>query len=68
MSKRNISPEVRAFFAEIGRQNGKKLFKERGSEYFRNLAAKRKTHGRQKPKEEAVEQSEKHEQNPDQTT
>lgn len=47
----NVSPEVSAFFAEIGRKNGKKLFEERGSEYFKAIAAKRKIHGRQKPKE-----------------
>lgn len=51
-TKLDLSPEVRSFFAEIGRKNGKKLYKERGSEYFKKIAAMRKTHGRQKAKPE----------------
>jgi len=45
--KTKLDPAVKAFFAEIGHRNGAKLFKERGSQYFRDIAAKRKTHGRQ---------------------
>lgn len=48
--KRPVPPEVSEFFAEIGRKNGKALFEKRGSEYFKQLAARRKIHGRQKPK------------------
>lgn len=48
MSKRTLSPEVREFFAEIGRKNGKELFRKHGSEYFRRIAGMRKRHGRQK--------------------
>lgn len=50
-TKKDIPPQVREFFAEIGRKNGTKLFQERGSEYFRKIAGMRKTHGRQKPPE-----------------
>lgn len=47
----DINPEVRKFFAEIGRKNGKKLFAERGSQYFKDIAGKRKRFGRlPKPK------------------
>jgi hypothetical protein len=52
MSKKQTAPEIKAFFAEIGHRNGTKLFKERGSEYFKRIAAMRKVHGRQKPKDE----------------
>lgn len=50
MSKRQLPPEVRAYFQQIGSRNGKKLYKERGSQYFRDIAAKRKRHGAQKIK------------------
>lgn len=46
--KKPIPNEVRTFFAEIGRKNGKKLFEERGSEYFSKIAGMRKLHGRQR--------------------
>jgi len=53
MSKKmDLDPSVRAFFAEIGRKNGKALFEKHGSEYFKRIASLRKTHGRQvKPKD-----------------
>lgn len=54
-NKLDLNPEVRAFFAEIGRKNGKALYAKHGPEYFRRIAAMRKTHGRQKPKEEVKE-------------
>ena len=38
--------EVRKYFAEMGRRSGNKLMKERGSQYFRNIASKRKRFGR----------------------
>lgn len=40
--KKEIPEEVRQFFADMGRKSGNKLLKERGPEYFRALAAKRK--------------------------
>lgn len=47
-----MSPEMKEYFRELGRIRGNKLKEERGSEYFRKIAAMRKTHGRQKKKEE----------------
>lgn len=46
MSKRNLSPEVREYFQKIGRERGLALKEKYGSDYFRNIAAKRKTFGR----------------------
>lgn len=46
MSK--ITNEVRDFFREIGRKNGKALYEKHGPEYFKKISAMRKTHGRQK--------------------
>lgn len=57
MSKKTLSPEVKAFFAEIGRKNGKALYAKHGPEYFKRIAAMRKTHGRQKPKEDGTSNS-----------
>jgi hypothetical protein len=48
MDKKPLDPAVKDFFAEIGHRNGTKLFNERGSQYFKDIAAKRKKHGRQK--------------------
>lgn len=53
MSKKTLSPEIREFFAEIGRKNGKALYAKHGSEYFKRIAGMRKTHGKQKLKEES---------------
>lgn len=47
-----MTPELREYYRELGKKRGKKLFEERGPEYFRKIAAMRKTHGRQKKKEE----------------
>lgn len=55
MSKKNISPEVKKFFEEIGRKNGKALYAKHGPEYFKRISAMRKIHGRQKPKPEVQE-------------
>ena len=49
--KENVPPEVSKYFAKLGKKSGKKLFNERGPEYFSMISKKRKTHGRQKPKE-----------------
>ena len=49
-----MSEEIRKYFAEMGRRSGNKLYKERGSEYFRKIAAKRKRFGRL-PKKKATE-------------
>ena len=38
--------EVRKYFAEMGRRSGNKLMRERGSQYFRDIASKRKRFGR----------------------
>lgn len=54
-TKRKVPPEVSAFFAEIGRENGKKLMEKHGPEYFSRIAGMRKTHGRQKKKEEVID-------------
>lgn len=40
--KKELPKEVKQFFADMGRKGGKKLFEERGSQYFKDLAAKRK--------------------------
>jgi len=45
---KNISPEVRKYFQEIGRKRGLALKEKYGSDYFKKIAAMRKTHGRQK--------------------
>lgn len=46
--KKKIPKEVSKFFAEIGRRNGRKLMEKYGSDYFRNIARKRRTFGRQR--------------------
>lgn len=46
--KKNVPAEVSAFFSPIGKANGKKLFQDRGSEYFSKISRMRKTFGRQK--------------------
>ena len=51
MSKMKLTPEVREFFAEIGRRNGEKLMQERGSEYFSKISKMRKRYGRLSKKE-----------------
>lgn len=50
MNKTTITPEISKYFSSIGKKGGEKN-KEKGSQYFRDIAAKRKTHGRQKVKE-----------------
>jgi len=40
--KKEVPESVREYFAAIGKKNGDKLFKERGSEYFSRIAAMRK--------------------------
>lgn len=56
MTNKNVPPEVSAFFREIGVRNGKKLFEDRGSEYFSKISKMRKTFGRQvKPVNEEKE-------------
>lgn len=44
----DVTPELSAYFSKLGKKGGDKLLKERGREYYRMIAAKRKTHGRQK--------------------
>lgn len=56
-TKKQLSPEVKAFFSEIGHRNGTKLMQERGPEYFREIRKKRKTYPKLKKTEE-TEQSE----------
>jgi hypothetical protein len=46
-AKREISPEVREYFRQIGRKRGNALKEKYGSDYFKKIAAMRKTHGRQ---------------------
>lgn len=48
--KKDISPEVRKYFQEIGRIQGNRLKEKYGSEYFKKISAMRKVHGRQMPK------------------
>ena len=55
MANKNTPPEVSAFFHDIGKRNGKKLFEERGSKYFSNISKMRKTFGRQKKNENQEE-------------
>lgn len=50
MSKKTLTPEMREYFREIGRVRGNALKEKYGSDYFRQIAAKRKTFGR-KPME-----------------
>jgi hypothetical protein len=54
-TKKNLSPEVRAFFAEIGHRNGTKLKQERGSEYFRAIRAQRKNYPKQNREKDSQE-------------
>jgi len=44
--KKPITPEVREYFREIGRKRGNALKAKFGSDYFKEIAAKRKTFGR----------------------
>lgn len=44
--KKPITPEVREYFREIGRKRGNALKAKYGSDYFKKIAAKRKTFGR----------------------
>ena len=50
MTKKELSPEVREYFREMGRKRGNALKEKYGSDYFRDLASKRKSFGR-KPTE-----------------
>lgn len=50
MTKKTITPEVREYFREIGRKRGNALKEKYGSDYFKQIAAKRKSFGR-KPAE-----------------
>lgn len=44
--KKQITPEVREYFREIGRKRGNALKEKYGSDYFKQIAAKRKSFGR----------------------
>lgn len=46
MAKRELTPEVREYFREIGRKRGNALKAKYGSDYFKQIAAKRKSFGR----------------------
>lgn len=46
MAKKQITPEVREYFREIGRKRGLALKEKYGSDYFKQIAAKRKSFGR----------------------
>lgn len=50
MAKRQLPDEVREFFRENGRKRGNALKEKYGSDYFKQIAAKRKTFGAQKKK------------------
>ena len=50
--KMPMSPEMREYFRELGRRRGNALKEKYGSDYFRKIAAKRKTFGAQKKKSE----------------
>lgn len=54
MSKKDLSPEVREYFRKIGKERGLALKEKYGSDYFRRIAAKRKTFGR-KPVKDSVQ-------------
>lgn len=45
---KNLSPEVQKYFRDIGKKRGEALKAKYGSDYFKKIAAMRKTHGRQK--------------------
>lgn len=45
-NKKPITPEVREYLREIGRKRGNALKEKYGSDYFKNMAAKRKSFGR----------------------
>lgn len=51
MGKMKLTPEVRAYFAEIGRRNGLKLREKYGSDYFKKISRMRKRFGRLSKKE-----------------
>lgn len=53
MAKKDLSPEVREFFRENGRKRGLALKAKYGNDYFKKIAAKRKTFGAQKKKAES---------------
>ena len=46
MNKKPITPEVREYLREIGRKRGNALKDKYGSDYFKNMAAQRKSFGR----------------------
>lgn len=53
MAKKQITPEVREYFREIGRKRGNALKAKFGSDYFKQIAAKRKSFGR-KPQSNSI--------------
>lgn len=48
-NKMPLTPEVRAYFAELGRRSAEKIKAKYGNEYYKKLSAMRKNPGR-KPK------------------
>lgn len=54
MAKKNLSPEVREYFQRIGRERGNALKAKYGSNYFREIAAKRKTFGKRPVEKNSV--------------
>lgn len=47
MTKKPVSPEVRAYFQELGKKRGEQLKAKYGADYFKRISAMRKTHGNQ---------------------
>lgn len=54
MTKKPLTPEVREYFREIGRKRGNALKEKYGNDYFKNMAAKRKTFGRRPVEKNSV--------------
>lgn len=48
MAKKQLTPEVKKFFAEIGHRNGTALLEKHGPDYFKRISAMRKVHGPKK--------------------
>lgn len=48
-NKMPVTPEISAYFAELGRRSAKKIKAKYGNDYYKRIAAMRKNPGR-KPK------------------
>lgn len=56
MNKRRLTPEVREYFREIGRERGNSLKEKHGSAYFSKIAGMRKRFGRKPMEKNSVQE------------